>query len=386
MIKYVRQIYSTKQEVIMATYFSDNLTAEQQNQVQQIIQQFQHPTLQKDLIALNTLKKVEKGGDTLRIELKLPFAWNSGAEQLKQAVSDALLKATDCKAIKWAVIYQIATLKRANNQPAVKGVKNIIAVSSGKGGVGKSSVSVNLALALQAQGARVGILDADIYGPSIPHMLGAADQRPTSPDNQHITPIKAHGLSANSIGFLMHEDSATIWRGPMASSALSQLLNETLWDSLDYLVIDMPPGTGDIQLTLSQQIPVTGAVVVTTPQDIALLDAVKGISMFERVSVPVLGIVENMSMHICSECGHHEAIFGTGGAEKMAEKYNVKVLAQLPLHIRIREDLDAGNPTVVRVPENEISQAFLQLAEKVSTELYWQGSVIPSEILFKEVK
>lgn len=370
----------------MVTYFSDNLTADQQNQVQQIIQQFQHPTLQKDLIALNTLKKVEKGGDTLRIELKLPFAWNSGAEQLKQAVSDALLKATDCKLIKWAVAYQIATLKRANNQPAVKGVKNIIAVSSGKGGVGKSSVSVNLALALQAQGARVGILDADIYGPSIPHMLGAADQRPTSPDNQHITPIKAHGLSANSIGFLMNEDSATIWRGPMASSALSQLLNETLWDSLDYLVIDMPPGTGDIQLTLSQQIPVTGAVVVTTPQDIALLDAVKGISMFERVSVPVLGIVENMSMHICSKCGHHEAIFGTGGAEKMAEKYNVKVLAQLPLHIRIREDLDAGNPTVVRVPENEISQAFLQLAEKVSTELYWQGSVIPSEILFKEVK
>ena len=172
----------------------------------------------------------------------------------------------------------------------------------------------------------------------------------------------------------------------MASSALSQLLNETLWDSLDYLVIDMPPGTGDIQLTLSQQIPVTGAVVVTTPQDIALLDAVKGISMFERVSVPVLGIVENMSMHICSNCGHHEAIFGTGGAEKMAEKYNVQVLAHLPLHILIREDLDVGNPTTVAAPESEIAQAFLQLAEKVSTELYWQGSVIPSEILFREVK
>ena len=386
MIKYARQIYSTKQEVIMATYFSDNLTAEQQNQVQQIIQQFQHPTLQKDLIALNTLKKVEKGGDTLRIELKLPFAWNSGAEQLKQAVSDALLKATDCKAIKWAISYQIATLKRANNQPAVKGVKNIIAVTSGKGGVGKSSVSVNLALALQAQGARVGILDADIYGPSVPHMLGAPHQRPTSPDNQHITPIKAHGLSANSIGFLMDEDNATIWRGPMASSALSQLLNETLWDSLDYLVIDMPPGTGDIQLTLSQQIPVTGAVVVTTPQDIALLDAVKGVSMFERVSVPVLGIVENMSMHICSNCGHHEAIFGTGGAEKMAQKYNVKVLGQLPLNIQVRQDLDAGKPTVVAAPDSEIAKSFLDLAEKVSTELYWQGSVIPSEILFREVK
>jgi len=271
---------------------------------------------------------------------------------VKQQLSDALLKATDSKEIKWVVNYQIATLKRANNQPAVKGVKNIIAVTSGKGGVGKSSVSVNLALALQAQGARVGILDADIYGPSVPHML----------------------------------DNATIWRGPMASSALSQLLNETLWDSLDYLVIDMPPGTGDIQLTLSQQIPVTGAVVVTTPQDIALLDAVKGVSMFERVSVPVLGIVENMSMHICSNCGHHEAIFGTGGAEKMAQKYNVKVLGQLPLNIQVRQDLDAGKPTVVAAPDSEIAKSFLDLAEKVSTELYWQGSVIPSEILFREVK
>ena len=351
----------------MATAFSENLTAEQQSQVLQVFQQFQHPSLQKDLIALNTLKKVEKGCDVLRIELQLPFAWNTGVEQVKQQLSDALLKATDSKEIKWVVNYQIATLKRANNQPAVKGVKNIIAVTSGKG-------------------ARVGILDADIYGPSVPHMLGAPHQRPTSPDNQHITPIKAHGLSANSIGFLMDEDNATIWRGPMASSALSQLLNETLWDSLDYLVIDMPPGTGDIQLTLSQQIPVTGAVVVTTPQDIALLDAVKGVSMFERVSVPVLGIVENMSMHICSNCGHHEAIFGTGGAEKMAQKYNVKVLGQLPLNIQVRQDLDAGKPTVVAAPDSEIAKSFLDLAEKVSTELYWQGSVIPSEILFREVK
>ena len=342
----------------MATAFSENLTAEQQSQVLQVFQQFQHPSLQTDLIALNTLKKVEKGGDVLRIELQLPFAWNTGVEQVKQQLSDALLKATDSKEIKWVVNYQIATLKRANNQPAVKGVKNIIAVTSGKGGVGKSSVSVNLALALQAQGARVGILDA----------------------------IKAHGLSANSIGFLMDEDNATIWRGPMASSALSQLLNETLWDSLDYLVIDMPPGTGDIQLTLSQQIPVTGAVVVTTPQDIALLDAVKGVSMFERVSVPVLGIVENMSMHICSNCGHHEAIFGTGGAEKMAPKYNVKVLGHLPLNILVRQDLDAGKPSVVAAPDSEIAKSFLDLAEKVSTELYWQGSVIPSEILFREVK
>ena len=370
----------------MTTLFTTNLDEQQQHKVAELFANFQHPTLQKNLIELKAVKKVEKGGDSLRVEITIPFAWNTAFAQLKQALTEPLQQATGAKEVRWALNYQIATLKRANAHPAVKGVKNIIAVTSGKGGVGKSTVSVNLALALQAQGARVGILDADIYGPSIPHMLGAAYQRPTSPDNQHITPIHAHGLSANSIGFLMSEDNATIWRGPMASSALSQLLNETLWESLDYLVIDMPPGTGDIQLTLSQQIPVTGAVVVTTPQDIALLDAVKGIAMFERVSVPVLGIIENMSMHICSNCGHHEAIFGTGGAAKLAEKYNVKVLGQMPLHIRLREDLDQGKPTVVAAPESEIAQSFLQLAEKVATELYWQGSVIPSEIMFREVK
>ncbi|MDO4626199.1 MAG: iron-sulfur cluster carrier protein ApbC [Pasteurellaceae bacterium] len=370
----------------MAIHFSANLSAEQQTTITQLFQTFQHPSLQKDLIALNAVKKVEKGGNTLRIEITMPFAWNTGFEQLKQAVSDKLQQIADCTEIKWHLTYQIATLKRANAHPAVKGVKNIIAVTSGKGGVGKSSVTVNLALALQAQGARVGILDADIYGPSIPHMLGVPNERPTSPDNQHIVPIQAHGLFANSIGFLMEADNATIWRGPMASSALSQLLNETLWPDLDYLVIDMPPGTGDIQLTLSQQIPVTGAVVVTTPQDIALLDAIKGIAMFNKVKVPVLGIIENMSMHICSHCGHQEAIFGTGGAEKIAQKYQVDVIGQLPLHLRLRQDLDQGVPTVVAAPDHEISHAFLQLAEKVATELYWQGSVIPSEILFREVK
>ena len=219
----------------MAILFSDNLNAEQRTQIQQLFQQFQHPSLQKDLITLNALKKIEKGGETLRVELTMPFAWNTAFEQLKNTLSAPLQSATACNNVKWQLNYQIATLKRANNHPAVKGVKNIIAVTSGKGGVGKSTVTVNLALALQAQGARVGILDADIYGPSVPHMLGAADQRPTSPDNQHITPIQAHGLFANSIGFLMEADNATIWRGPMASSALSQLLNETLWPDLDYL-------------------------------------------------------------------------------------------------------------------------------------------------------
>ena len=364
----------------------NQLTEQQLSDIQFLFKNFTHPTLEKDLISINAFKKAELGMGILRLEFVMPFAWNTGFEALKQATESKLREITGASEIKWILQYQIATLKRANSHPAVNGVKNIIAVTSGKGGVGKSTTSVNLALALKAQGAKVGILDADIYGPSIPHMLGAPHQRPTSPDNQHITPIKAYGLSANSIGFLMDEGNATIWRGPMASSALSQLLNETLWDSLDYLVIDMPPGTGDIQLTLSQQIPVTGAVVVTTPQDIALLDAVKGVSMFERVSVPVLGIVENMSMHICSNCGHHEAIFGTGGAEKMAQKYNVKVLGQLPLNIQVRQDLDAGKPTVVAAPDSEIAKSFLDLAEKVSTELYWQGSVIPSEILFREVK
>ncbi|MBE2895600.1 iron-sulfur cluster carrier protein ApbC [Pasteurellaceae bacterium HPA106] len=369
----------------MTITFSPAL-ADKQSAIEALFAQFQDDTLQKSLIDLNAVKKIELTDSTLTVALTLPFAWNSGFERLQTALSDKLRELTDACNIDWKINYTIATLKRANAHPPVKGVKNIIAVTSGKGGVGKSSVAVNLALALKAQGARVGILDADIYGPSIPHMLGAADQRPTSPDNKHMVAIEAHGIYANSIGFLMDADNATIWRGPMASSALSQLLQETLWPDLDYLVIDMPPGTGDIQLTLSQQIPVTGAIVVTTPQDIALLDAIKGIAMFERVQVPVLGIIENMSVHICSKCGHQEAIFGTGGAEKVAEKYHINVLGKIPLHIQLREDLDRGTPTVAANPKSHIAHAFLNLAEQVAVELYWQGSVIPSEIMFREVK
>lgn len=249
--------------------------------------------------------------DTLHVELVMPFVWHSAFEELKEQCSAELLRITGAKAIDWKLSHNIATLKRVKNQPGINGVKNIIAVSSGKGGVGKSSTAVNLALALAAEGAKVGILDADIYGPSIPTMLGAENQRPTSPDGTHMAPIMSHGLATNSIGYLVTDDNAMVWRGPMASKALMQMLQETLWPDLDYLVLDMPPGTGDIQLTLAQNIPVTGAVVVTTPQDIALIDAKKGIVMFEKVEVPVLGIVENMSVHICSNCGHHEPIFGT---------------------------------------------------------------------------
>ncbi|EOZ3035737.1 TPA: iron-sulfur cluster carrier protein ApbC, partial [Escherichia coli] len=238
---------------------------------------FQHPTLKHNLTTLKALHHVALMDDTLHVELIMPFVWNKPFEDLKEQCSGDLLRITGAKAIDWKLSYNIATLKRVKNQPGINGVKNIIAVSSGKGGVGKSSTAVNLALALAAEGAKVGILDADIYGPSIPTMLGAENQRPTSPDGTHMAPIMSHGLATNSIGYLVTDDNAMVWRGPMASKALMQMLQETLWPDLDYLVLDMPPGTGDIQLTLAQNIPVTGAVVVTTPQDIALIDAKKGI-------------------------------------------------------------------------------------------------------------
>ncbi|EII0405136.1 iron-sulfur cluster carrier protein ApbC [Salmonella enterica] len=346
---------------------------------------FQHPTLKHNLTTLKALHHVAWMDDTLHVELVMPFVWNSAFEVLKEQCSADLLRITGAKAIDWKLSYNIATLKRVKNQPGINGVKNIIAVSSGKGGVGKSSTAVNLALALAAEGAKVGVLDADIYGPSIPTMLGAEDQRPTSPDGMHMAPIMSHGLVTNSIGYLVTDDNAMVWRGPMASKALMQMLQETLWPDLDYLVLDMPPGTGDIQLTLAQNIPVTGAVVVTTPQDIALIDAKKGIVMFEKVEVPVLGIVENMSMHICSNCGHHEPIFGTGGAQKLAEKYYTQLLGQMPLHISLREDLDRGTPTVVSRPESEFTAIYRELADRVAAQLYWQGEVIPGEIAFRAV-
>ncbi|MGK3141556.1 iron-sulfur cluster carrier protein ApbC [Pantoea sp. C2G6] len=348
-----------------------------------VLRGFEHPTLKQNLTALKALHHVALLDGTLHIELMMPFAWASGFDELKAQVSADLLRRTGARAIDWRLSHEIATLKRVKNQPGVNGVKNIIAVSSGKGGVGKSSTAVNMALALAAEGARVGILDADIYGPSVPNMLGTEDQRPTSPDGTHMAPIMAHGLATNSIGYLVTDDNAMVWRGPMASKALMQLLNETLWPELDYLVLDMPPGTGDIQLTLAQNVPVTGALVVTTPQDIALIDARKGLVMFEKVSVPVLGVVENMSLHICSQCGFHEPIFGTGGAQRLVEDYHTQLLAQLPLHIDLREDLDEGQPTVIRRPESEFTALYRQLAGRVAAQLYWQGEVIPGDIAFR---
>ena len=348
-----------------------------------VLRSFEHPTLKQNLTALKALHHVAQLDGTLHVELLMPFAWASGFDVLKEQVSAELLRQTGAGAIDWRLSHDIATLKRVKNQPGVNGVKNIIAVSSGKGGVGKSSTAVNMALALAAEGARVGILDADIYGPSVPNMLGTQDQRPTSPDGTHMAPIMAHGLATNSIGYLVTDDNAMVWRGPMASKALMQLLNETLWPELDYLVLDMPPGTGDIELTLAQNVPVTGALVVTTPQDIALIDARKGLVMFEKVNVPVLGVVENMSLHVCSQCGFHEPIFGTGGAQKLVEDYQTQLLAQLPLHIDLREDLDEGQPTVIRRPDSEFTALYRQLAGRVAAQLYWQGEVIPGDIAFR---
>ena len=243
-------------------------------------------------------------------------------------------------------------------------IRNVIAVASGKGGVGKSTTAVNLALALQREGARVGILDADIYGPSVPAMLGLSG-RPDSPDGKSIEPMRAHGVEAMSIGLLVDQDTPMIWRGPMATSALTQLFGETLWGDLDYLIVDLPPGTGDIQLTLSQKIPVAGAVIVTTPQDIATLDAKKALKMFEKVQVPVLGLVENMAVHVCSNCGHAEHIFGSGGGEKMAAQYGVPLLGSLPLEAAIREQGDAGAPIVAAAPDSPAAQAYRQTARRL---------------------
>jgi ATP-binding protein involved in chromosome partitioning len=245
-------------------------------------------------------------------------------------------------------------------------IKNIVAVASGKGGVGKSTVAANLALAWAVQGARVGLLDADIYGPSQPLMLGLAGQRPVAPDGKRLVPLVAHGVSAMSIGFLVDAEQPMVWRGPMVTQALTQLLGETEWGALDYLVVDMPPGTGDIQLTLAQRVPVAGAVIVTTPQDIALADARKGLKMFEKVAVPVLGVVENMSVHICASCGHAEHIFGAGGGARMAGQYGVRLLGELPLDAHIREEADGGRPTVIAAPDTPRARCFLEMARRTA--------------------
>jgi ATP-binding protein involved in chromosome partitioning len=272
------------------------------------------------------------------------------------------------------VSWEVASAAAPAGRQPLPGIRNVLAVASGKGGVGKSTVAVNLALGLALDGARVGLLDADIYGPSQPRMLGLSGERPSSRDGKRLEPPQAHGVRAMSIGFLIEEEQPMVWRGPMVTQALTQLLGDTNWGELDYLIVDMPPGTGDIQLTLSQRVPLSGAVIVTTPQDIALLDARKGLRMFQKVSVPVLGIVENMSTHVCSRCGHAEPVFGEGGGRRMAEEYGVRLLGQLPLDIRIREQTDGGRPTVVAEPDSPLGRAWRDLARRTAARLSLSGT------------
>ncbi len=327
------------------------------------------PYLEKDLVTAKAIKDIKIDGGAVSIDVVLGFPAMSYFDTLSEKLSELVGGIDGVSGVTVNVISKIASHKAQKGVEQIPGIKNVIAVASGKGGVGKSTTSVNLALALAAEGAKVGILDADIYGPSQPRMLGVNKERPESPDGKTLEPIISYGLQTMSIGFLVDEDTPMIWRGPMVTQALNQLINDTKWSDLDYLIIDLPPGTGDIQLTLAQRIPVSGALIVTTPQDIALLDARKALSMFEKVEVPVLGIIENMSIHICSECGHEEHIFGQGGGMNMSEQYDVDLLGSLPLDIAIRKDTDEGKPTVVADPDGRVTEIYREISRRVSGKL-----------------
>lgn len=326
---------------------------------------------------------VEKDGAV--VSLKLPFYAPNWLAKLQQNSGPQLTDILGAP-VSWRVTHQVAALQHDAGKTTLAKIKNIIVVASGKGGVGKSTVSVNLALALSENGAKVGILDADIYGPSIPTMLGVKNAQPSSADGKLLQPIEACGLVCNSIGFLVKEEDAMIWRGPMASKALTQVLHETDWPELDYLVVDMPPGTGDIQLTMSQNVPVTSAVIVTTPQDIALVDAKKGVTMFQKVAVNVAGVIENMSYYQCSSCGNKEAIFGTGGGEQLAAQFSLPFLGALPLHISYRQDTDQGKPTVIKGEHPELISPYLELAETLAINLYRDLKPASEQISITEVK
>jgi len=316
----------------------------------------------------DVVRAVGVDGARVSVDIQLGYPAASVIAELTARVRQALEADPAIEAASVSIASRIQPHKVQGALAPLPNVKNIIVVASGKGGVGKSTVSANLALALQAEGARVGVLDADIYGPSQPRMLGI-EGKPQSPDGKSILPMHAHGLQAMSIGFLVSQDTPMIWRGPMVTQAMMQLLGDTRWEMLDYLVIDLPPGTGDIQLTLAQKVPVAGAVIVTTPQDIALLDAIKALKMFEKVEVPVLGVVENMATHVCSNCGHEEAIFGTGGGAYMADKYAVANLGSLPLDIRIREQADGGTPTVAAMPDSDLAARYREIARNAAGRL-----------------
>ncbi|KQV52180.1 iron-sulfur cluster carrier protein ApbC [Massilia sp. Root335] len=330
------------------------------------------PNTNKDFVSSKAVKNIQIDGGSVALDIELGYPAKSQAAGIRAAVVDALRKLPGVENASVNVTTKVLSHAVQRGLKVMPNVKNIIAVASGKGGVGKSTTAVNLALALAAEGAAVGLLDADIYGPSQPMMLGV-NGRPQSLDGKTMEPLENHGVQVSSIGFMIDPDEPMVWRGPMVTQALQQLLEQTNWKDLDYLVVDMPPGTGDIQLTLSQKVPVTGAVIVTTPQDIALLDARKGLKMFEKVGIPILGVVENMSTHICSNCGHVEAIFGAGGGEKMCADFHVEFLGKLPLQLSIREQTDSGTPTVVAEPDGPVAAIYKDIARKVAVKVAEQA-------------
>jgi len=327
------------------------------------------PYLGQTLGEAKAVVLVASGDEMLTVELVLGFPCADYAPELRRALGAHLEPLIGNARIDLTLRSQITSHAVQRTLKPLANVKNVVAVASGKGGVGKSTTAANLALAWAVQGAKVGLLDADIYGPSQPLMMGLSGAKPVSTDGKHLTPLRAHGVEVMSIGFMIDQEQPMAWRGPMVTQALTQLLGDTNWGDLDYLVVDMPPGTGDIQLTLAQRVPVSGAVIVTTPQDIALLDARKGLKMFEKVEVRVLGVVENMSMHVCSQCGHVEHVFGSGGGARMAAQYGVQLLGELPLDVRIREDADGGAPTVVAEPGSERARAYLLMARRTAARL-----------------
>jgi ATP-binding protein involved in chromosome partitioning len=346
-----------------------NQPAAAEDAIREKLTTYTDPYLGQTLGEVKAVSSVTLGNDVLNVELTLGFPCADYREEMSGALRDHLGALLGSARLELNLKAQITAHAVQRTLKPLANVKNVIAVASGKGGVGKSTTAANLALAWARQGAKVGLLDADIYGPSQPQMMGLAGAKPVSEDGKHLTPLRAHGVQVMSIGFMIDPEQPMAWRGPMVTQALTQLLGDTNWGELDYLVVDMPPGTGDIQLTLSQRVPVSGAVIVTTPQDIALLDARKGLKMFEKVDVRVLGVVENMSMHVCTHCGHVEHVFGSGGGARMAEQYGVQLLGELPLDIRIREDADGGSPTVASEPDSPRARAYLQMARRTAARL-----------------
>ncbi len=345
------------------------LSGELAGAVQAKLSTYADPYLCQTLAQAKAIESVSVRDDVAAISLKFGFPCADYAPELHPVLQSYLEPVLGGARLDLTLKAEITAHAVQRTLKPLASIKNIVAVASGKGGVGKSTTAANLALAWAAQGARVGLLDADIYGPSQPQMMGLAGLQPQSADGKHIMPLRAHGVEVMSIGFMVDAEQPMVWRGPMVTQALTQMLGDTQWGELDYLVVDMPPGTGDIQLTLAQRVPVSGAIIVTTPQDIALLDARRGLKMFEKVEVRVLGVVENMSVHVCSNCGHMEHIFGSGGGARMAQQYGVQLLGELPLDIRIREEADGGSPTVVAEPGSARARAYMQMARRAAARL-----------------